>query len=269
MTDIAKQEKINLGILISLFLLRFVLLFLSYILSHINIIYLDLGSAIYHLGTFILTGLFIRKNIQNLSQFNISGLALFIFLFSPVFSIIADPHNFIAYINILIAIKFWIDLFPKRREMILTKTLTNKIASNIIITLIITVTVIIIGALTREFKGGSSLDPLNLSWIIRQFLLQLSFAAAMEEPLFRGFFWGYLEKHNLSNITICIIQAFLFWFGHIYYIDTGLNFWIFHPIAAFSLGLIIVKTKNIAYSLISHALINSIVQIFIFYYKVF
>lgn len=268
MTDTLKQEKINLGILISLFLLRFVLLFLSYILSRINSIYLDLGSAIYHIGTFTLTGLFIRNNIQNLNQFNISKLALFIFLFSPVFSIIADPHNFIAYINILIAIKFCIDLFPKRGEIILTKTPTNNIVSNIIITLTTTVAVIIIGALTREFKSGSNLVPLNLSWIIRQFLLQLSFAAAMEEPLFRGFLWGYLKKYKLSDITICIIQAFLFWFGHIYYMNTGLNFWIFHPIAAFSFGLIIIKTKNIAYSLISHALINTIVPIFMFYYNI-
>ena len=90
----------------------------------------------------------------------------------------------------------------------------------------------------------------------------------MEEPLFRGFLWGYLKKYNQSDMTICIIQVLLFWFGHIYYMNTGLNFWIFHPIAAFSLGLIIIKTRNIAYSLISHALINSIVQIFIFYYKV-
>lgn len=91
----------------------------------------------------------------------------------------------------------------------------------------------------------------------------------MEEPLFRGFFWGYLNKYKLSDITICIIQTLLFWGGHINYIDTGLNFWIWHPITAFLLGLIIVKTKNIAYSLGAHALVNTIVQIFIFYYKVF
>lgn len=269
MTNTAKHEKINLYILVSLFLLRFVLIFLSHFLLQINIIYFDLGLILYHLGTFILTGLFICKNIQNLNQFNISRPALFIFLLSPVFSIIANPYNFIAYINIIIAIRFGIVLFRKRREIIFEKTLTNKIASNIVITLIITAIIIATGALVQEFKGGSNLDPLNLKWIINQFLLQLSFAAIMEEPLFRGFFWGYLRKYNLSDITICIVQAFLFWFGHIYYIDTGLNFWIFHPIAAFLLGLIIVKTKNIVYSLSAHALVNAITQIFMFYYRVF
>lgn len=265
MTGTAKHEKVNLDILISLFFLRFVLLFLS----HVNIIDSNLSLVIYLLGTFILTGFFICKNIQNLSLFNISGFAIFIFLFSPIFSIIADPYNFIAYINIPIAIAFGVYLFRKKKELILTKTLTNKLASNIVITLIITVAIIAIGAFIKEFKGGSNLDPLNLEWIIHQFLFQLSFVAIMEEPLFRGFFWGYLKKYKLSDITICIIQALLFWGGHIYYMDTGLNFWIWHPIAAFLLGLIIVKTKNIAYSLGAHALVNTIAQIFMFYYKVF
>lgn len=124
------------------------------------------------------------------------------------------------------------------------------ILSAFYITLIITVATIAIGAFIKEFKGGSNLNPLNLEWIIYQFLFQLSFAAIMEEPLF----WGYLRKYKLRDITICIIQALLFWSGHIYYMDTGLNFWIWHPITAFLLGLIIVKTKDIAYSLGAHAL---------------
>lgn len=265
MIGTTKHEKTNLGILILLFFLRFVLLFLS----HVNIIDSNLGLVIYLLGTFILTGFFICKNIQNLSLFNISGFAIFIFLFSPVFSLIVDPYNFIAYINIPIAMVFGVYLFRKRKELTLTKTLTNKLTSNIVITLIITTAIIAIGAFIREFKGGSNLDPLNLKWIIHNFLFQLSFAAIMEEPLFRGFFWGYLKKYKLNNIAICIIQALLFWVGHIYYMDTGLNFWIWHPAAAFLLGLIIVKTRNIAYSLIAHALVNTVAQIFMFYYKVF
>ena len=264
MTGTAKHEKVNLGILISLFFLRFVLLFLS----HVNIIDSNLGLVIYLLGTFILTGFFICKNIQNLSLFNISGFAIFIFLFSPIFSIIADPYNFIAYINIPIAIIFGVYLFRKKKELTLTKTLTNKLAGNIVITLIITAAIIAIGVFIKEFKGGDNLDPLNLEWIIHQLLFQLSFAAIMEEPLFRGFLWGYLKKYKLRDISICIIQALLFWFGHIYYMDTGLNFWIWHPIAAFLFGLIIVKTKNIAYSLGAHALVNTVAQIFMFYYKV-
>ncbi|MPM68205.1 hypothetical protein SDC9_115136 [bioreactor metagenome] len=87
MTDTVENEKINLSILISLLFLRFVLLFLS----HINFIDSNLGLIIYLLGTFILTGFFICRNIQNLSLFNISGFAIFLFLFSPVFSIISDP----------------------------------------------------------------------------------------------------------------------------------------------------------------------------------
>ncbi|AEE91070.1 Abortive infection protein [Tepidanaerobacter acetatoxydans Re1] len=265
MVGTLKDEKLNLGVLIALFFLRFALVFLS----NANTIYSNRGLVIYLLGTFILTGFFICKNIQTLSKYNISGLAIFIFLFSPIFSVIGDPYNFVAYINIPIAIAFGIYLFRKRNEIVLTKTQTNKITINIAITLIITVVIITIGVFIRGFKGGSNLDPLNLEWIIHQFLFQLSFAAIMEEPLFRGFFWGYLKKYKLSDITICVIQALLFWGVHIYYIDTGLNFWIFHPITAFLIGVIIVKTKNIAYSLVAHALINTISQIFMFYYKIF
>lgn len=92
--------------------------------------------------------------------------SFFIFTF---FSVIADPYNFIAYINFPIAIAFGVYSFRKRKEITLTKTLTNKLVSNIVITLIITVIIIAIGAFIKKFKGGSNLDPLNLEWIIHHF----------------------------------------------------------------------------------------------------
>ncbi|WP_161796471.1 CPBP family glutamic-type intramembrane protease [Desulfosporosinus acididurans] len=48
------------------------------------------------------------------------------------------------------------------------------------------------------------------------FLVQLNSAAILEEPLFHGFFWGYLKNWGWKESWIWLTQAGLFVIGHIY-----------------------------------------------------
>lgn len=49
----------------------------------------------------------------------------------------------------------------------------------------------------------------------------------------------------------------VFLFGHIYYIDTGIKFWIIHPLLALLLGMLVWKTKSISHTMMLHSSINT------------
>jgi len=61
------------------------------------------------------------------------------------------------------------------------------------------------------------------SWltIFPIFMAQLCNAATLEEPLFRGFLWGYLRLQGWNEKWIWLFQALLFWVGHIYYLGVA------------------------------------------------
>lgn len=93
--------------------------------------------------------------------------------------------------------------------------------------------------------------------IISSFLTQLSLAAIAEEPLFRGFLWGYLKKANWKEVWIWIFQALLFLSGHFYYFRNFKYSFIWVLISALAIGLIAWRSKNITNSMITHAILNS------------
>ena len=109
----------------------------------------------------------------------------------------------------------------------------------------------------------------TLPMLTNGILFQLSFAAVMEEPLFRGFLWGSFRQMGIQEGLVCVIQAVLFWLAHIYYYNTGINFWVVIPIGSLVLGLVILKTKSTSYSMATHALINSLGDVFQHFVRLF
>ncbi|WP_282433334.1 CPBP family intramembrane glutamic endopeptidase [Desulfosporosinus sp. FKA] len=94
------------------------------------------------------------------------------------------------------------------------------------------------------------------------FLVQLNSAAILEEPLFRGFFWGYLKNRGWKESWIWLTQAGLFVIGHIYYINKApLSFWIIVPLSGLVLGFLVWRTRTIATSMVAHGLINSVADL--------
>jgi membrane protease YdiL (CAAX protease family) len=94
------------------------------------------------------------------------------------------------------------------------------------------------------------------------FVTQLSNAAIAEEPLFRGFLWGYLRHLNWKEHWVWLFQAGLFMLGHIYYFNQyPLSFWVIVPFDALILGLLAWKSRSIGTSMISHGLFNSVADI--------
>ena len=81
----------------------------------------------------------------------------------------------------------------------------------------------------------------------RGLCFQLSFAAVMEEPLFRAFLPALLESRGLRPAAAVLACAAIFWLGHAYYIGTGANFWVVIPLASLLLGLVARRTGSMAW----------------------
>jgi hypothetical protein len=73
--------------------------------------------------------------------------------------------------------------------------------------------------------------------IPQTYIYQLGYAAVSEEPLFKGFLWGYLEKKGINNYKILLFQTILFTVAHIYYFpDSLLALFIIVPVSTLIFG---------------------------------
>lgn len=123
---------------------------------------------------------------------------------------------------------------------------------------------IVVGALYQSFTKRTTIEA-TFPIFILLFITQLSNAALSEEPLFRGFIWGYLRKRNWKEYWILLFQAFIFSLGHIYYLPKLPIAFLGTFVAGLVLGFIVWKSKNISASIVAHGLINSMGQLAIYY----
>lgn len=100
--------------------------------------------------------------------------------------------------------------------------------------------------------------PLSGPALSYLFIYWMGHAAVLEEPAFRGFLWGYLEQHRWSGMRIWLLQAALFWLGHLRYIDNPLLFWVTVPLGGLLLGWLSWHSKSLAPSMVAHAAYNTL-----------
>ena len=87
--------------------------------------------------------------------------------------------------------------------------------------------------------------------------IHLGYAAATEEPLFRGFLWGHLRLAGWREGWIWLFQALLFMLGHIYYLpQLPVSFWVIVPLGGLIQGLLVWKSRTIVASMAAHGLSN-------------
>jgi len=254
-TKIETNSKKNsvLYIIIVLLLLRFPLLYLG----SFNIIPEEISFVIYLCVTYLFTGLFIYQNKDILPIYNITPIALIIFLLAPLAAIIAGNDNDpTLVVRLIMAALFLIFLLIRGKyKFKFSKVNIKKIIIDVVLTALLC---FIMPIVIHAIRGFPTIEASRMTFDIPYiWFFQLSLASVSEEPLFRGILWGFLRHKGIKEHWICIIQAVLFWVGHIYYFNTGINFWIIHPLLAILLGLIVWKTKSITYSMILHSSVNT------------
>ena len=108
---------------------------------------------------------------------------------------------------------------------------------------------------------GGTLIPVLYSTSLN-LVYHLGFAPINEEPLFRGFLWGYLRQLPWKESWILFFQAFLFTSAHVYYATQfPLRFWILIPLAGLLFGLLTWRSRSISPTILAHGLVNGSVYL--------
>ena len=109
----------------------------------------------------------------------------------------------------------------------------------------------------RDPAPAEAWKNVSISILILGAIHQLAHAAIFEEPMFRGFLWGYLRKVNWKEKWILLFQASLFWIAHINYLDRPYSFWIAVPVSGIVLGFLVWRSRSLVSAMFAHAIVNS------------
>lgn len=223
----------------------------------------------FQIGTYLLTACLIWWERDRLADFNIDTLALYtIILFVPIQTIILPfwglnqlplafpnlPSLALWIISIGLFLALWKSHTPQPK---LSKISFGWFGGGILVGLI----TVLIWAYPMSLQIEHSYRPIPalLSGVPLLFFYQLGYAAAIEEPLFRGFLWGYLHKAGWKTVWIWLFQAGLFALGHIYYVNNlPISFWFIVPTGALIFGALVWRSKTISSSLAAHATANAL-----------
>ena len=227
----------------------------------------------YQIGTYLLTACLIWWERDRLADFNIDTLALaIIILFKPIETIILSvwgayelPLAFPNPPSLLIwIISIGIVLSLRRSHTPLPKLSKNSFGWFGVGILVGLFTVLLwaypmsLQVDKSLINGNPDLKSLFSSDVLIRFFYQLGYAAVSEEPLFRGFLWGYLHKVGWKTVWIWLFQAGLFALGHIYYINNlPISFWFIVPTGALILGALVWRSKTISSCMAAHAISNA------------
>jgi membrane protease YdiL (CAAX protease family) len=118
----------------------------------------------------------------------------------------------------------------------------------------------VIGLVYSHYQTRGQMHA-TIMLVFINFITQLSSAASLEEPLFRGFIWGFLEHKGWKQVWIWLLQAALFCFAHLYYLPQYPVFFFGAFVSALVFGLLVWKSKSIGTSMIAHGLENSVADV--------
>ncbi len=222
--------------------------------------------AVYQLGTYLLTAFFIWWERDDLSDVHLDGLSIvLIVLFGPAQTLILrywgiqTPLTFPHPAGLLIwaaAIVLTIALGRSTfRRAVVNRTTVGWLAAGLLAGLLL-------ASLQNldSFRNAQNLVPLpSVSGSTGlAFFYQLGYAAACEEPLFRGFLWGYLRRLGWPDGRAWLLQAGLFMIAHLYFINAlRLQFWLLIPASGLLFGLFAWRSRSIAPGMLAHAAVNS------------
>ena len=254
------------SLLTGLLLLR--IPFLGFVTLFANYNWVD---PAFEIGTYFLTACLIWWERERLADFHIDTLAVsIIILFKPIQTLLLTLSEYATYplafpqwggilIWMIAAALFIAMRFSRPRMARISRASAGWFGWGLLAGLL---TAAILGY-PMSFQVDNvpaslpGLFPLTFM-ILRQVFYQLGYAAVAEEPLFRGFLWGYLRKAGWKDVWIWLFQTGLFMLAHIYYINQlPISFWIIVPVSTLVLGALAWRSKTISASMGAHTMMNA------------
>jgi membrane protease YdiL (CAAX protease family) len=197
-----------------------------------------------------LAGLVLIANRSDLQSLNVDLYFVTIFILSGLVSFrfsALEPWGWAsAIISIAIFLLYRKGAFkfgPAAPRVGLTKSLLGIVS---IVSVLVLVFSFMWGLLTNRAMGST----------LHTFLTDLPLLV-VEELIFRGMLWMFLDRLGWAVPKIIIFQAILFWLAHSYYISTfPFHFWVVIPIGSVLFGVLVWKTKSITSSTLAHLALN-------------
>lgn len=222
----------------------------------------DVVIVVYELGTCLLTCLLFFLERERLAEYHVDGLALVLLLGAPIAVLVGRVAGGYALpgqeIKAVFAVILLVALLIRRP--VLPRRSVGRTAGCIGAAVLAGAALAVVSAFVLSFQTAQVVDLSALpsaGRLLYGSLYQLDYAAAAEEPLFRGFLWGRLRKCGWKDHWIWLFQALLFAVGHAYYVgSSNISAFLAVPLGALALGLIAWKTRSVGASMIAHGITN-------------
>lgn len=222
----------------------------------------DVVIVVYELGTCLLTCILIFLERERLAEYHVDGLALVLLLGAPIAVLVGRMAGGYALpgqeIKVVFAVILLVALLIRRP--VLPRRGVGRTAGCIGAAVLAGAALAVVSAFVLSFQTAQVVDLSALpsaGRLLYGSLYQLDYAAAAEEPLFRGFLWGRLRKCGWKDHWIWLFQALLFAVGHAYYVgSSNISAFLAVPLGALALGLIAWKTRSVGASMIAHGITN-------------
>jgi len=269
----SSRSWVTLGLILALFALR-------YLVTTSRMIFQEPPgwiSPAYEVSTYFLVAVFLGLLRNSLEEYHISNLAIWMMiLFKPLETLILTWLNSISSgVDLQLAlpnlpgILIWIIalclLAVFRKRILQRGSITRMEWRWLLVGGLVGLGVVLITAFPQSFQVGP-LNPnakLNVFSTLLQGIAsipyQISYAAINEEPVFRGFLWGYLRKVGWRELWIWLFQGLLFVLAHLYYVKPApISFWFIIPLIALATGWLAWRSRSIATSMAAHGVMNGL-----------
>jgi membrane protease YdiL (CAAX protease family) len=244
-----KNNKVSTILLLVLLFLRIPFLNIIKFIYYVPPVW---AVEFFDVGTFVLIGILIWFNKDDLEKFHISKLSLWVFIFSG---------TLLRFTLSWTTLLFWgvsIFIFCRLRKGSFIAKTPGKDYLWAFRGLVLGIGLSIAFSIFSPSNLVASVDSKpRLFWGVGIFFYELSRAALPEEMVFRGFLWGYLKKFGFDERKILIIQAGLFWLAHLNYFEKKYTFWVIVPLMGIVMGLIVWRSRTLSSSILLHAVYNT------------
>jgi membrane protease YdiL (CAAX protease family) len=276
---LTRQRWVTFGVILALLVLR-------YMVTVFGLVFPNPPAWVipsFEIGTYLLVAILLIRESESLPDYHINALAIWmVILFKPIETIylsswtqLASPMAFPQLPSLCVwAVALGL-LVRFRSRLFQSGTLGwQDLKWTLLGGLIGLVTVVVTGypqSFTVHFDPVSRFMVLSqLPSSIANIPYQWGYAAISEEPVFRGFLWGFLRKSGWREVWIWFFQAGLFALAHLYYLRTApLNFWFVVPIGGLVLGWLAWRSRSIATSMVAHGVMNGLTRYFSILVSVF
>jgi membrane protease YdiL (CAAX protease family) len=209
---------------------------------------------------YLIWAILIWIEIEHLEEFNIDKFTIISFILGSLFRRrlgVYGEEYFLIFIGLagISTVVAWVGKKPK-----IPRTNIRWAIAGIVIASVVLIPISLLEFFLRPDWHMAPLFKDNLVLTAtREINYQFSFAAILEEFLFRGFLWGYLKRKGWKESKIFWAQGILFWLLHFSkLLVTPFTFFLILPVTTYISSKLTMHSKQIYPAFLSHAVINAV-----------